>query len=231
MNDRQSRINHAYLQVWVFLGQLPKDPAPPDTLARLREALATRRSRIRELLGQQGAARAGRMDATREVEALRQRIRRERMKAIVRIAKGTLKFARGESVMKVPPTRASSEAVVQRASQMMKVIKTHRKLLVGAGLSEDLVAQFQKETRRLKTEFGRVHNARLQYTRVTRSLAKEFADGMRALTQIEGILIGHYGSQSVVFRDWLGARRVHAKVGRPRGSSSQEGDAGPSGAS
>jgi len=227
MNNRQSRTNHTFSQVWVFLGGLPDDPGPPAKLVQLRDALVTRRSRIGELLAQQVAARATKMDASREVEALRQRIRRERMKAIVRIAKGTLRFARGESLMKVPPTRASSEAVVQCASQMMKVMKTHAKLLAGAGLSGDLVVQFQKETRRLKGESGRVHNARLQYSRVTRSLAKEFADGMRALTQIEGILIAHYGSESAVFRDWLGARRVQAKAGRPRGSDSQEGDAGP----
>src|SRR5205807_10594444 len=168
--------------------QLPADPAPPVHLAQLRDALATRRGRIGELASQQLAARGAMRDATREVGALRQRIRRERMKAIVRIAKATLKFAPGEGAISVPATRASSETVVKHATQMLKVLKTHAKLLERAGLSVDLVVQFQKETRRLKAESGRVHNARLQYSRVTPSLAKEFADGMRALTQIEGIL-------------------------------------------
>src|SRR5438105_4595658 len=196
MNDRQSRTNRTFSQVCVFLGQLPADPEPPTHLAPLRDALATRRRRIGELTSQQRAVRAAMRDATREVGALRQRIRRERMKALVRIAKVTLKFVPGEGAISVPATRANSETVVKRATQMLKVLKTHAKLLERAGLSEDFVRQFRNETQRLKTESGRVGSARHQYGRVTRSLSKEFADGMRALTHLEGILIAHYGSES-----------------------------------
>lgn len=224
MNDRQSRTDKTFRKVWGFLGDLPAEPPPPAQVPQMRDALASRRSRIGALATQQRGARAAMKDATREIEALRQQIRRERMKAIVRIAKATLKFAPGESIMAVPPTRSSSEVVVKRASQMLKVMKTHAKLLARAGVSQDFAMQFHKETERLKAESGRVANAKRQYTRVTRSLAKEFADGMRALTHLEGILIAHYGSQSVVVRDWHGARRVQAKVGRPRGSGADGGE-------
>ena len=136
---------------------------------------------------------------------------------LVRIAKPLLKFAPGtEQVLRVPHARAGTATVAMHALNMAKALTPHTKLLTSAGYSRDFIAELTTEAQELAAMTTRADRARQRRSRATAAIRQELKKAMGTVTVIEGILMARaVPSDHVTMELWRGARRVHARMGRP----------------
>jgi hypothetical protein len=213
MENRQRRTHAAFGVVLDFLGQHPMTPEPP-LLAKMRNELTRSYTRLNELGVKQYAANI--TDAAKDIARLRQRLRRERMMPMVRIAKPLLKFAPGaESALRVSHARADTMTVAADALRMAKVLAPHAKLIASAGYSTSFISEFRAEARALAAAATNVDKARQARSHITGAIAAEIKNGMKAMTVIEGILMPAFAKDAVLEQLWRNRRRIPKRAGRP----------------
>ena len=221
MDNRQGRTHVAFRRAHVFLSTKPVQPEPP-LLTRMREALETCLTRLAELRVEQIGAHAAMRGNARQLEQMRQHIRRERMMPLVRIAKPLLRFAPGtERALHVPHARADTLTVASHAVRLAKTLAPHAKLIVSAGYEKTFLPAFRREAEELAAAVRTVEKAREQRARVTAAIDAEVKKGMKTLMVIEGILMSRFPGKSEVMSGWRRARRVPARLGRPRSHSAE----------
>jgi len=112
---------------------------------RMRTQLGESITRIRAHQQTQMAA-ATTLTGEMSLDQLRNRLRRERMMPLVKVAKPLLKFAPGTAAaLRIPHARASSTDVASAAIRLSDALKPHHKLLASAGYSKDFLLQMRKE--------------------------------------------------------------------------------------
>ena len=214
MDNRQQRTLQTFHRILVYLEQHPIEPEPP-LLTRMKQSLTTSVARLHQLHVQQHAANIGLSGA--DVRRMRQRMRRERLMPLVRIAKPLLKFAPGTGhVLRVPHGRADTATIAMHALDMAKALTPHAKLLTSAGYSKDFVSEFTKEARQLAALATAADKTRQRRSRATAAIRQEIKKAMGTVTVIEGILMTRMSpSDRAGQGEWRLARRVQRRAGRP----------------
>jgi len=214
MDSRQTRTVQTFERILVYLERHPIDPEPP-LLTRMKQSLTTSVSRLRELHAQQHQANIGLSGA--DVRLMRQRMRRERLMPLVRIAKPLLKFAPGTGrVLRVPHARADTATIATHALDMAKALTPHARLLTSAGYPKDFISEFVKEARQLAALATAADKTRQRRSRATAAIRQEIKRAMGTVTVIEGILMTRMSpSDRVRQGEWRQARRVQGRAGRP----------------
>jgi len=212
MDNRQTRTVQMFRRAQVYLDHHSWSPEPP-LYKRMREQLATASARIAALSVDQGD-RMQRAE-TKRLAVLRQRLRRERLMPLAKIAKPLLKFAPGtQMIIRVPHARVDTLTLARHGEKVAKALVPHTRLLVSAGYAKDFLAQLRTESRELAALADGYEKQRRRRSIATAAIKREMKRGMDALGVIEGILTAH-PSQSEERSAWKWARRVTAKVGRP----------------
>jgi hypothetical protein len=176
-----------------------------ESLTRLLDYYTTQIASTRTLTGELS------------LDDLRNRIRRERMMPLVKVAKPLLKFAPGTAAaLRIPHARASSTEVATAAIRLFEALKPHQKLLASAGYSKGFLLQMRKEADVIALAVKRSDKARQKRARATASITAEFKKAMGAVTVMEGILAARLSRDPVFRAQWRAARRVTARIGRPR---------------
>lgn len=212
MENRQQRTLQALQRALVHLEQHPIEPEPP-LLSRMKDSLTTSIDRLMALSAEQHTAT--RQIRGRPVLHMRQRMRREVLMPLVRIAKPLLVFAPGtEQALRVPHARADAATVARSALDMAKALEPHAELLASAGYPENYPALLAREAEELAASAARSSEARERRSRATAAIRRELKQAMGTLTVIEGILMTrpeHKGFEQA----WRTMRRVHGRTGRP----------------
>jgi len=213
MENREERTLESFERVLDYLRRHPVRPEPP-LLTRMRTELEGSVSRLRELAVDQSTRLM--IMPVRQLHARRQALRVERMMPLVRIAKPLLRFAPGsERYLRVPHARTDTLTLAKHAQQMARVLAPHWKLLADAGFTRTFVKDFRQEAVDLAKDadaWGKVRHTR---SRATAGIKSEFRKAKKAVTVIEGILMNR-DPDLRNNADWRSARRVHARIGRPK---------------
>jgi hypothetical protein len=190
-------------------------PQPP-LFNRVRTQLGESITRIRAYQQTQMAA-ASTLTGEASLDHLRNRIRRERMMPLVKVAKPLLRFAPGTAAaLRIPHARASSTDVADSAIRLFDALKRHHKLLASAGYPKEFLLEMRKEADIIALAVKRSDKARQKRAHATASLAAEFKKAMGYVSVMEGILATRFATDEVFLAQWHVARRVKARQGRPR---------------
>ncbi len=212
MENRQQRTIQMFERVLEYLKRDPVEPEPP-LLASMKDSLRTTIARLYELQREQHSATIGTEE--RAVTNLRQRMRRQTLMPLVRIAKPLLAFAPGtEQVLRVPHARADTATVAACALEVAKVLEPHADFLASAGFGDEFIAELTARAEYLAAASARADEARQRRARATLAIREQIAEGMRTVTVIEGIVMAHGPRRKLSF--WREMRRVQARLGRPR---------------
>jgi hypothetical protein len=215
MDTRQRRMLEALMRTQAA-AELPDLGPQPPLFNRMRTQLDKSITRIWDHQHTQRAA-ASSLTGEASLDQLRNRIRRERMMPLVKVAKPLLKFAPGTAAaLRVPHARASSTDVATAAIRLFEALKRHHKLLASAGYPKDFLLEMRNEADIIAQAVKRSEDARRKRAHATASLAAELKKGMHAVTVMEGILAAKLASDPVFRVKWQAARRVTARIGRPR---------------
>jgi hypothetical protein len=212
MDNRQQRTMQSFISVLTYLDQHPISPAPP-LLTGMRKKLEASIQRIRAL---QGAQMQAKLASSGNVEALRRKIRRERLIPLVRIAKPLLRYASGEDALVVPHARADAKTVSDAAMRIAKAVTPHAKLLKSAGYSKSFLTELKQEATVLALASRKSDQGRRQMSVATANMAAEFKKAMLAVGVIEGLVMLHVGNNRHAMALWRNRRRVSARMGRPK---------------
>lgn len=214
MDNRQVRTLAMFQRVQFYVDQHPVEPSPP-LLTEMLRSLAESVERTKALELEQDSALRGTEENS--VRSLRQDVRHA-MRSLVRIAKPLLAFAPGtDRVLQVPHARTNAAATARHAIELAAALAPHAGLLADAGYSADDLATFAEQARRLGISAQTFASARQARARATADIQREIDKGMGTVTVIEGILMRHFGpANSAKLAGWRDARRVHARMGRPR---------------
>jgi hypothetical protein len=222
MDNRQMRTYHVLLSVRALLDTPTVGPQPP-LFAKMRTSLGESITRIRELQTSQTTSTPRREPGGITTDHLRTKIRRERMMPLVKVAKPLLKFAPGTvAALRVPHARASAAEVAASAIKLSDVLKPHARLLASAGYGKDFVAAMREEAALLAATLKRNERLRNQRSGATSGMAAEFRKALGAITVIEGILAPRLNTDEVFRAKWHVARRITARLGRPRQRKQQQ---------
>lgn len=215
MDNRQRRMLEALRRTHHTSGLPDVGPQPPlfdRVRTRLRESI----TRISDYQQTQMAA-ASTLTGEASLDQLRNRLRRERMMPLIKVAKPLLKFAPGTlAALRIPHARASSTDVASAAIRLFDALKPHHKLLASAGYSKDFLLEMRKEADTIALAVKRSDKARQIRARATASMTAEFKKANGAVTVMEGILAARLAKDEVFRVRWKAARRVTARMGRPR---------------
>ena len=215
MDNRQRRMLEALMRTHTASGQ-PYVGEQPPLFSRMRTQLGESITRIRAHQQTQMAA-ASTLTGEMSLDQLRNRLRRERMMPLVKVAKPLLKFAPGTAAaLRIPHARASSTDVASAAIRLFDALKPHHKLLASAGYSKDFLLQMRKEADIIALAVKRSDKARQKRAHATASLTAELKKAMDAVTVMEGILAAKLAKDPVFRSRWRVARRVTARIGRPK---------------
>lgn len=215
MDNRQQRTLQALRRVDLFLAHPSLQPQPP-LLVRMHAQLSRSITRITEMEGKQSAPQAA-VDGPRDVELLRQRIRRHRMLPLVKIAKPLLKFAPGTAAaLRIPHARADATTVATAALTLATALEPHTKLIISAGYDRSFLRDLRADARALKEAAHFTTKTRQQRSRATHVIASELKKCAGTLMVIEGILGPRLAADRALAAAWRGCRRVGARTGRPR---------------
>ena len=215
MDNRQMRMLHALMRTHVISG-LPTIGEQPPLFNRVRTQLGESLERLRNYHQTQNAATSA-LTGEWSLDELRNRLRRERMMPLVKVAKPLLKFAPGTAAaLRIPHARASSTDVAAAAIRLFEALKPRHKLLAEAGYSKDFLLEMRKEADVIALAVKRSDQARQKRAHATASMAREFKKAMGAVTVMEGILAARLAKDEVFRAQWRQARRVTARIGRPK---------------
>jgi hypothetical protein len=215
MDNRQIRTLEALIRTHAITGTPEVGPQPP-LFSRMRTQLGESITRLSDYHTTQKAS-AYWLTGEMSLDDLRNRIRRERMMPLVKIARPLLKFAPGTAAaLRIPHARASSTDVATAAIRLFEALKRHHKLLASAGYSKDFLLEMRKEADVIALAVKRSDKARQQRAHATASIAAEFKRALGAITVMEGILAPRFASDRVFRARWRVARRITARIGRPR---------------
>jgi hypothetical protein len=213
MDSRQSRTLSSLVRVVGYLDHTPIVPEPP-LVASMRRSLRASTKRIEALAAEQ---RSAKMDAKGNVAGRVRSLRRDRMMPLVRIAKPLLAFAPGaERVLHVPHARSDAYTIATAALHIADALAPHAKLLAAAGCSREYMREFRNEARDLALVSRRSEAARRRQRETTQRLAEEFRKAMKTVMVVEGLIMLHCGRDEVALVGWKHARRVTARLGRPK---------------
>ena len=216
MDDQQKRTLLALRRILSFVHTTHLEHEPP-LLAKMRTSLEASLTRIQNLHRTQNTSRFLLTGEPRSLDGLRNKLRRERMMPLVKVAKPLLKFAPGTaSALRVPHARASSTEVARAALRLANALKPHSKLLASAGYSKQFVLAMREEAATIAATTARNEKALQARARATSRLAAEFKKAKGTVTVIEGILTPHLLANPHEAATWRSERRVHAPTGRPR---------------
>jgi hypothetical protein len=216
MDNRQQRTIEMFQRTLRFIENNPITPEPA-LLAKMTRSLSTCIARLQTLHLQQSGT-VGDMSA-RDVQLLRDHLRRGVMMPLVRIARPTLAFAPGvEQVLRVPHARADSATIATHALALAKAVTPHARLLASAGYSKEFLAEFTRDAGRLAAIATETDRARQRRARATLAIQREIEKGMQTVSVIEGIVMAHTtpDDRKGTMQLWRKMRRVHGRMGRPR---------------
>lgn len=132
MDNRQIRMLEALMRTHTIASQPELDGQPP-LFSRMRTQLGESLTRLRDYHTTQIVATTT-LTGELSLDQLRNRIRRDRMMPLVKVAKPLLKFAPGTAAALCSPhARASSTDVATAAIRLFDALKPHHKLLASAG--------------------------------------------------------------------------------------------------
>jgi len=213
MDNRQFRTIHMFRRVLECLDHHGIEPEPP-LLIRQRQALTKTMGALSELGATQDlATRQARTGSA--VQHLRQKLRRERLIPLSRIAKPLLKFAPGtQVVMRVPHARTDTLTLAQHGEKVAQVLSRHTRLLASAGFSKDFLVDLRTESRELAA-MAQAHSKSMQrLSRATVEVKRHIKKGMDTVMVADGIILAHTRDASLLAA-WRNARRIERKTGRP----------------
>ena len=215
MDNRQRRMLEALMRTHTA-SELPDVGPQPPLFNRMRTQIGQSITRISDYQQTQMAA-ASTLTGEASLDHLRNRIRRERMMPLVKVAKPLLRFAPGTAAaLRIPHARASSTDVASAAIRLFDALKPHHKLLASAGYPKDFILEMRKEADVIALAVKRSDKARQKRAHATASLAAEFKKANGAVTVLEGILAARLAKDGVFRARWYAARRVKARTGRPK---------------
>ena len=213
MDNRQRRTLRAFARIVGNLQSHPIAPEPP-MLAGKRKALAASVDRLRALSQEQHNAQ---LDLRGDISLRTNKLRRERMIPLSKIAKPALAYAPGaERALRVPHARSSTAVVATAALRMLDVLTPHTKLLRAAGVSREFLQRFRAEAKQLALQAKTTRDARQRLTRATAAIEAELRKGRRTAGILEGLVMLHAGHDETFMKMWKHERRVGKRIGRPK---------------
>jgi hypothetical protein len=159
----------------------------PPLFSRMRTRLGKSLTRLSDYHTTQIATTTT-LTGEMSLDQLRDRIRRDRMMPLVKVAKPLVKFAPGTvAALRIPHARASSTDVASAAIRLFDALKPHHKLLASAGYSKNFLLEMRKVADIIALAVKRSDKARQKRARATASITAEFKKAMGAVTVMEGI--------------------------------------------
>jgi hypothetical protein len=126
-----------------------------------------------------------------------------------------------ENALRVPHARARPAVVVAAARAMAKAIRPHRSLFIEADAPKNFLTDLQAATARLAA-FVKAADERLTVSPATfRELRDQIRRGREEIAVADGQVVAWLRTlpaarRSILEVQWRGARRIGARIGRPR---------------
>ena len=213
MDDRQQRTLKAFRAVVLHLEQSPLKPEPPLMTAKLKSLRATIK-RIEALSNQQ---RDATHDMHGKTEHRKRELRQTLMIPLSRFARSHFKKVGGFGrVLQVPHASESALDVAKAAIAMSNALAPHARTLVAAGADRDKLQRLRTDGGALALIAKRTESARHRRSLATSDIAAAFEKGMLTVNSLEGMVMLRYAKDDLQLELWRQARRVSARIGRPR---------------
>lgn len=217
MNDHQRRVLQSFRRVQDFLDAHPIG-GNPSSAARHRVALDEAVRRIEENAVGQYAARSEGSSDSRRGERLRQAMRAEQLKPIVRVARAlAAEHPELATLTKLPPVQADTVSLLAAAGAIADAAAPHEALLVENGLPADFLAQLRAAIAELRDGMDDRGNSVRRRAGATAAIDEALDRGRRAIQLIGTMVERAAKTDPQLMAEWRSASRVTPKVGRPSG--------------
>lgn len=214
MDKRQMRTVEALNRVLRFVESHPLESPPPLLMEKQRELAETIAS-LHSFAAEQAVGPAALWG--RQVNRRRERLRRDILMPLIKVAKPLLSFAPGaERLFRLPHARASHGEVAAHVIALAAGLEPYRDLIQSAGYSDTFIEELRAEGEALARANEDAAAHRQRRSRATLAMRRGIEQALAAVSVIEGILLVQLiRDDAGLLATWRSARRIHARQGRP----------------
>jgi hypothetical protein len=225
MNSRQARALRSIESALSFL-KGPKITVP--RIASTRADLEASLARLKGLWVAQSSAFLSRGGDGIRAKNARRELRVKQLLPIARRGKLLLKGLPGiEDALRVPHSRASDESLLDAAERIATEVRPHAKVFVKSGFARTFIRDLERaaEAFRRVSSAGRTELSRS--SRLTADLREEIAHARSIVATLDSMMLAEFEADTSTIELWRRAKRIPAKLGRPRAPKSTPPTAAP----
>jgi hypothetical protein len=212
MNGRQRLVVQSINNARVFLEGL--NVTAPELVAACKE-LETACDDLRKAEARQAAAHPGAHG--KGLSNLRRELRVVHLLRIRKRGRVLLKGLPGiDDSLRVPHDRAPTQDLIAAAKRIADAVRPHAKAFYAANFAKDFIKRMERAADALAKAAAAPPDAKTDKPRATRDLKDAISDARLVVDSLDGLMAAHYPRRSVVLVNWKKAKRVSARIGRPR---------------
>ena len=212
MNSRQERVVRSIDNARQVFGRL--GVKAPELLAAHEELEAACDS-LREATVQQFNAHPG--VHGRGLRNLRRELRVVHLLRIRKRGRVLLKGLPGiDDSLRVPHDRAPNDDLIAAAKRIADAVRPYAKAFHRAKFAKDFIKRMERAADALAKAADAPPDPRSDRPLATKKLKDAIKDARLVVDSLDGLMAAHYAPRSPELRTWRKAKRVGARIGRPR---------------
>ena len=118
--------------------------------------------------------------------------------------------------LRVPHDRAPNDKLIAAAKRIADAVRPHAKVFHRAMFSKDFIKRMERAADALAKAAEAPPEVRSARPLATKELKKAISDARLVVDSLDGLMAAHYSPRSPELSTWRKAKRVGARVGRPR---------------
>lgn len=118
--------------------------------------------------------------------------------------------------LRVPHDRAPNDDLIAAAKRIADAVRPHAKAFHRAKFARDFIKRMERAADTLAKAAGAPPDARSDRPLATKKLKDAIKDARLVVDSLDGLMAAHYPPRSPELRTWRKAKRVGARIGRPR---------------
>ncbi|GAC1481034.1 MAG: hypothetical protein NVS1B4_26250 [Gemmatimonadaceae bacterium] len=208
MNTKQERELETLRRAHEFLVHNPPTPAPANLAVQVKVLGDTLEKLTHSAVDQNMGRRLGKQETGRQ-RAIRQRLRKDQMQPVARIARALLPDAPGiDKALRPVSPRIRNEALIIEARAMAEAATPYRRIFVENGIPATFVEDLKASAAEIEKSLNdrRAHRGRRGWG--TTGVRAEVANARQAVKLLDAIVRPFYERDPKLSTGWNDAKRV-----------------------
>ena len=214
MNSRQQRLLHSIGSVATLLDDRAFHTR---TISPLRGELKIVLKSIRDLAIDQDVSHRSMGSDRASVTSLKTQLRTKHLIPLTRRAKLVLKGYPGiEESLRLPHARADVKSHAEASKRILRALRPHAPALVDAGFSKTVLADCDRVAKAMAQRHADPDTFRNRRSVATRSIPDAIRHAREIVDVIDSHVNAELADERALISRWRQAKRVPARMGRPR---------------